>query len=258
MEGFHMKLKIDEETGSVVVSEEGLPVWILDDKTEVAYDIPKVIKDLQAANNESAGRRKKIEELEAKYRVYEGIDPEKARKAMETVQNLEDKKLLDVGEVEKVKQATGEAYELRLKEMQLDLTGKIEEKDQIIAKKHNQINDLLIKGAFHASKFIKEKTNLPAEMAYSHFGRCFRVEEVNGVLKTVASWPEGGDVFSDINPGQLASPEEAIEKLINKYPNKDSILKGAGSSGYGASPPGGKSADQPQNVLDSFYPSMKK
>lgn len=252
-----MKLKVDEE-GKICLSDEGLPIWVLDDDSEVAYDVPKVIKDLQNANNESAGRRKKIEELESKLKPYEGIDAEKAKEALETVKNYQDKELLDAGKVEEIKKATGEAYELRLQEMKTDLTSKIDERDKTIAKKHGQINDLLIKGAFEASRFIKDKTTLPPELAYSHFGKCFKVEEIEGKLRTVATYPGGGEVYSDINPGQLAMPEEAIEKLINKYPFKDSILKGAGSSGSGAVPTGGKGPEQPQTMLDSIYPTMKK
>ena len=252
-----MKLKLNEE-GTIVLSEDGLPVWVLDDETEVAYDVPKVISDLQKANNESAGRRKKIEELEAKIKPYEGLDVEAAKKAIETVKSYNDKQLLDVGEVEKVKKATGEAYEMRINDLTKDLTSKIEEKENMLKKKDKQINDLLIKGAFTGSKFLLEKTNMPTDIAYSHFGKFFTVEEVDGALRTVAAFENGERVYSDINPGSIAQPEEAIEKLVSKYPYKDSILKGAGGSGTGAVAPGGKDGGPPVTIADRMYPTMKK
>jgi len=251
-----MKLKMDED-GAIVVSEEGLPVWILDDDTEVAYDVPKVISDLQKANNESAGRRKKIEELEAKVKVYDGLDPEAAKKALETVKHLDDKKLLDIGEVEQIKKATGEAYEGKLSELTKTFTIQIDERDGTIKKKDRQINDLLIKGAFESSKYLKEKTTMPPDLANSHFGKYFTVEEVDGALRTVASF-NGERLYSKARPGQLADPEEAIEQLVDKYTYRDSILKGVGSTGTGAIPPGGKGGDHPVSVVEIMYPSMKK
>jgi len=252
-----MKLKVNEE-GAVVLSEDGLPVWVLDDETEVAYDVPKVISDLQKANAESAGRRKKIDELEAKVKPFEGLDIDEARKAIETVKSYDDKQLLDVGEVEKVKKATGEAYEVRIVELQKDLTSKIEERELRLKKKDKQINDLLIKGAFTASRFLAEKTTMPTEIAYSHFGKFFTVEETDGSLRTVAAYESGEKVYSDIDPGSLAQPEEAIEKLVNKCPYKDSILKGAGGSGTGAISPGGKDGAPPVTIAERMYPTMKK
>ena len=251
-----MKLKMTEE-GTIVLSEEGLPVWVLDDETEVAYDVPKVISDLQKANNESAGRRKKIEELEAKMKPYEGLNVEEAKKALETVKSYNDKQLLDVGEVEKVKQAALEAYEGKLAEQNKAFTVQIESRDTIISKKDRQINDLLIKGAFQSSKYLKEKTNMPPDLANSHFGKFFKVEEVDGV-PTPFAYYNGEKLYSKSNPGQPSNPEEAIEQLIDKYPYKDSILKGAGVSGTGAAAPGGKDGTTPISVVDSMYPSMKK
>ena len=251
-----MKLKIDED-GKVVLSENELPVWVLDDESEIAYDVPKVITDLQKANNESAGRRKKIEELEAKIKPYEGIDPDAAKKALETVKNFDDKKLMEAGEVEQIKKATGEAYELKIDELTKAYTAQIEDRDGLIKKKDRQINDLLIKGAFEASKFLKEKTTMPPDLANSHFGKYFTVEEVDGTLRTVASF-NGERIYSTVRPGQIANPEEAIEQLINKYPYKDSILKGTGGSGTGAFSPGGKDDGPPISPAEMLYGKMTK
>jgi hypothetical protein len=251
-----MKLKFDED-GKVVLSEEGLPVWTLDDESEIAYDVPKVISDLQKANNESAGRRKKIEELEAKVKPFEGIDPEAAKTALETVKNFKDKELIAAGEVEQIKKATGEAYELKINELTKTYSAQIEDRDGLIKKKDRQINDLLIKGAFEASKFLKEKTTMPPDLANSHFGRYFTVEEVDGTLRTVASY-NGERIYSNARPGQIADPEEAIEQLINKYPYKDSILKGAGGSGTGAFSPGSKEGEAPVSPAEMLYGKMTK
>lgn len=249
-----MKLKINEE-GTIVLSEEGLPIWILDEDgdKEVAYDVQKLVKDLTNANSESAGRRKKIEELESKTKLYEGLDIEEAKKALETVKSYSDKQLLDAGQVDEIKRAAEDSYKAKMDELQKDLASKIGDRDIIIKKKETQINDLLIKGAFTSSKFLVEKTIMPSDLAYSHFGKNFKVEETEHGLRTIATYDDGKTVFSDIDPGSPAQPEEAIEKIINRYPYKDSILKGAGGSGTGSFAPGSKDIDTPITPAEGLY-----
>mgnify|MGYP001057814548 CR=1 FL=1 len=74
-----MKLKLDEN-GHVVL-KDGFPVWVADDGTEIAYNVPDLVNKISAVNGESAGRRKEIDALTAKLKEFEGIDPEKAKAA---------------------------------------------------------------------------------------------------------------------------------------------------------------------------------
>lgn len=54
-----MKLKLDEN-GHVVL-KDGFPVWVADDGTEIAYNVPDLVNKISAVNGESAGRRKEID-----------------------------------------------------------------------------------------------------------------------------------------------------------------------------------------------------
>ena len=56
-----MKLKLDEN-GHVVL-KDGFPVWVADDGTEIAYNVPDLVNKISAVNAESAGRRKDIDAL---------------------------------------------------------------------------------------------------------------------------------------------------------------------------------------------------
>ena len=49
----------------------------------------------------------------------------------------------------------------------------------------------------------------------------------------------GNTIYSDTNPGDVATCDEAMEKVVKSYAHRDSILKGKGHSGSGTEPPGG-------------------
>ncbi|WP_417023829.1 hypothetical protein [Bilophila wadsworthia] len=93
-----MKLKLDEN-GHVVV-KDGFPVWVAEDGAEIAYNVPDLVNKISAVNAESAGRRKDIDALTSQLKAFDGIDPEKAKAALETVANLDAGKLIDAGKVD--------------------------------------------------------------------------------------------------------------------------------------------------------------
>ena len=146
-------------------------------------------------------------------------------KALETVKNLDDKKLIDAGEAEKVKAETVKLYEEKLAATNANAE-----------KIRSQFHAELVGGSFARSKVIAEKLAIPADVAQAFFGRHFSVSEDG---KIVAKDANGNEIFSRVTPGAKAGFDEALESLIDAYPNKDSILKGSGASGSGAAAGGG-------------------
>ena len=97
-----MKLKLDENNNVVV--KDGMPVYVHADGKEIPFDANKATVKIAELNGEAKQHREAKEAVEAKLKAFEGIaDPKAAIKALETVKNLDDKKLIDAGEVEKVK-----------------------------------------------------------------------------------------------------------------------------------------------------------
>jgi hypothetical protein len=95
--------------------------------------------------------------------------------------------------------------------------------------------------AFVNSKFIKEKLTLPVDMVQATFGGRFKNEDG----KLAAYEPAGGKMYSRTRPGELAEFDEALERIIDAYPYRDTILKASGASGGGTgplNPPGDKGA----------------
>ncbi|HHL2868178.1 TPA: hypothetical protein ACQ42N_003730, partial [Acinetobacter baumannii] len=101
-----MKLKTVTIEGKTyaVTNEQGHPVYIHDDGKEVGFDAPRAISKIDELGTEAKNHRLAKEQAEASLKAFEGIDdPAAAKKAIETLKNFDDKKLVDAGEVEKVK-----------------------------------------------------------------------------------------------------------------------------------------------------------
>lgn len=213
-----MKLKLDEN-GNVVLQDDK-PVYVDDDGKEVAFDAPATVQTIARLNYEAKSHRERAESAEKTLKAFEGIaDPAAAIKAMEVVANLDQKKLIDAGEVDKVKAEISKAFQAQLDEANAKVAGY---EEQLYAEK--------IGGAFARSKLISEKFAIPADLVQARFGSAFKIEDG----KTVAYDQAGNKIFSRSRPGELADFEEALETLVDQYPYKDQILKAPGNGGMGS------------------------
>lgn len=220
-----MPFKFDAN-GAIVTQEINgvkLPVFVHPDGKEVAFDGDSTIQTISRLNGEAKSHRERAEAAEGALKPFKdaGIeDPIAAAKALNTMKNLDDKKLVDAGEVEKVKAEAIKA---------------VEDKYAPMVKKAGELEQALyrekIGGAFARSKVIADKFAIPADLVQARFGSAFKVEEG----KTVAYDAQGNKIFSRARPGELADFEEALESLVDQYAHKDQILKGTGASGGGAS-----------------------
>lgn len=215
-----MKLKIDEN-GHVVV-QDGNPVYVHEDGKEVAFDAPGTVATISRLNGEAKTHREAKEAAETKLKEFEGLDdPKAAIKALGVVKNLDDKKLVDAGEVDRVKAEAIKAVEDKYKPM-LEKAEKLE----------RELFDEKIGGAFARSPLIvgdKAKVAVPSDMIQARFGQNFKIEEG----KVAAYDSNGNKIYSRARPGEAADFDEALDILIDQYPYKDHILKGAGG-GSGA------------------------
>ncbi len=156
-------------------------------RAEIAYNVPDLVNKISAVNAESAGRRKEIDALTAKLKEFEGIDPEKAKAALETVANLDAGKLIDAGKVDDLKTEIKKSYDGKISDLEKALADSKKDSADRLAAKEASIRTLLVKGIFDSSAFLKDKTVLPSDVAYASFGRHFEVKEENGELRVVAT-----------------------------------------------------------------------
>lgn len=209
--------------------EEGLkPFYVEQDGTfrldvEGGFKTHDEINGLTSALNKERDNRSKLEKTLKKFEGIENV--EDALKAMDTVKNLDAKKLIDAGEVEKVKAEVAKAMQSKIDELQRHAD---DLKDQV-KQKENILHQELIGGRFARSKFINEKLTIPPDMVQFRFGNQFQVKDG----KVIAFDQHGNELYSKNKPGELAEFDEALELIVSSYQNKDSILKGNNATGPG-------------------------
>lgn len=213
-----MQLKLDDQGHAVL--QEGRPVYVHEDGNEVAFDAAGTVATIGRLNGEAKAHRERASAFELRLKSAEGIDDfDAARKALGIVANLDQKKLVDAGEVEKVKSEA-------IKAVRAEFDPVVKERDQYKTELYNE----KIGGSFARSKFVSEKVAVPVHMLQKTYGENFRIE--GG--KVVAYDGNGSQLFSRVNPGELADFDEALELLIANDPYRDHILKGSQQSGSGA------------------------
>jgi hypothetical protein len=200
--------------------QDGKPVY-----TDNGADVPFDIGGVTALRGEAMRHRQDKEKAEKALKAFEGIsDPTAAIAALETVSKIDHKKLIDTGEVDRVKADITKAFEAKLSDAE---TRASKAEEQLYAEK--------IGGAFARSKVIADKFAIPADLVQARFGQHFKVEDG----KTVAYDANGGRIHGRANPAEPADFEEALEIIVSGYPYKDHILKGTVGAGGGAPPGGG-------------------
>ena len=227
-----MKLKIDENGHAAL--ENGMPVYVYEDGSEKPFDAKATVERITALGAEAKNHRLSKEEAHEKLKLFEGIDPAAARKALDTIANLDAKKLIDAGEVETLKRQMGEIFDTEKKELVNLHEAEKKTFNETVEKLTGTIRDTTIKTHFAQSPFFSgeaPKTILPPDMAATYFGDRFRVEGEGPNVKLVG-YLNGEKIPSKINYGQEAGFEEALSVIIDHYPMKERILRtGPGGSG---------------------------
>jgi hypothetical protein len=221
--------------GDKLAIENGNPVWAYDDGKTATIDGGHTMQKIADLTNEAATRRRELRDAQEKLTAFEGLDPAAARKAIDTVKNFDDKKLIDAGEAERVKNEAIKAVEEKYKP--------VVEKAQ---KLESDFYEEKIGGSFAKSDFVQKRIAIPADLVQEKFGKAFKVEDG----KVVAYDESGNKIYSRERPGELAGFDEALSTLIDRYPHKDRILLDSGRSGGGASGGGAGTGRKTINLND--------
>lgn len=218
-----MKLKVATIEGKEYAEvQDGKPIFIADDGKEIPFDAPGTVNTISRLNAEAKRNRERYETAEEKLEPFKDIeDAEAAKRALRTVQNLSDKKLVDAGEVDKVKAEAIKAVEDKYAPVVAELS-------QLKGELHEE----KIGGSFARSPFIKEKIAIPVDMVKARFGNNFEIKDGKIVAYDSAKNP----IFSRSKPGEHAEFDEALEILVDQYPEREQILKGTGANGTGSGP----------------------
>jgi hypothetical protein len=217
-----MPWKINDKN-ELAVDSNGNPIFITDSGEEKPADYVAMIKNMAAANGESAERKVKIRELEKKLDIFKDIDDieswhKTALNALETVKSLPDKdKAIEDRLRAQVESATKPLQDeiAALKKAKLDADTKL--KKETIA------------NAFTRSSYVKDKL-VDSGMASDLFSHYFDISEDGNLFATGS---DGKVIYSSDG---VAGFDDAMVKLVDNYPGKNYLLKGNNSVGSGATP----------------------
>lgn len=222
--------------------KDGKPIVVKPDGTEISYDIEQTSGTISRLTNELTTAKNDLATAKNAAKAFEGMNADEVKAALETVGKIKDKKLFESGEVDTLKQQIAGGYEAKLKE-----SG--DKYSALLAR----TNALVLGNAFASSKFVKDKVGIPVEMLQSFFGNNFIVDE-NG--KISAKGKDGNPLLSPARIGEPADFEEAIESMVNAYPNKAHVLKGTSHSGTGGGSPGTPDASGRKQYIRSALEKM--
>lgn len=217
--------KIDAD--GKIETKDGNPIWVDADGSEKTLSSDAISR----ANNDAKNARIAKEKAEEKLAAFTGLDADKARAALDTVSKLDQKKLIDAGEVDKVRN-----------EISAQFTTQLAEKDKALSELQTRFDGAQIANIFGNSEFIRNRVAVPAEMFQAYFSS--NVKMVNGQPEFYGR--DGNRLLSKTKIGEnVTDASEAFEMLVESHPQKDLILKandnsGSGSNGNGGNRPGGR------------------
>lgn len=250
-------LKLDETTKAPIVTEDNKIIYYDDEENEpkdLPLDPVGMYTKIGELGKQNKTDRDKYTTIRDKFSAFGDIDDvsewkSKADKALETVENFNDKDWMKADKVDKLKNEMKDSYEGQLTEKDTILQQTIEQHGGVVQQKDATIRKLMVSSQFATSPYFsgdKPKSTLPADIGESYFGKHFKVEEIEGQdTPVLRAYHANGDVIhSKTNPGEPATFNEALGIIIDGYPGKDNILSATsgGSGGQGGKGGGGDDA----------------
>lgn len=249
------KLKVDDDQNPVFVEKDGqkLPVYIDPDGKELPLDPPSMYVKITDMGKANQADRKKYTELRDKFKIFEDIEDlpdwkKKAEGAITTVQNLADKDLIDAKKVDELKKDINAAWEEKLGKKDQTIADLQKEHSASVEQLNGKIRTLLVSNKFASSKYFNgpdKVTVLRSDVGEAYFGKHFAVEEVDGepVIRAYYDVAHENLVTSKLNPGEPADFEEALGMIIDRDPDKETLLRGTGGGSGGGGGGGDDDAD---------------
>jgi hypothetical protein len=207
------------EDGKAIELKDGNPVWINADGSEAVMQGDAITR----LNAENKDMRQRAEAAETKAKAFDGLDAAAAKDALAKLQKIDQKKLIDAGEVDKLKDSMKQEFTGQIAELQKD-------RDTL----QQRLDQREIDFVFAGSEFIRDRVAIPRDLFEGSMRKHFSMKDGKLEIKDAS----GNVMRSKKNIGEIASPDEALEMLIDMRPDKDAILKantggGSGNNGGG-------------------------
>lgn len=242
-----------DENGALVLNENGFPIYVDQSGTEKPYDVDARVKQIAELTEKASRRGQELDDLKAKYKLLDGIDDlaayvEKAKKDAEAVAAMADK---DKDAEATIQKRIAEAIKSAMAPLEQD-------RDKLkteLAKTMTDLGNAVISNAFSNSRYAKEKLCNPA-LAQQLFASKFYIKDG----KPIGRDEDGKDIYGMEG---IASFDEALQKLVDKSPFREDILRPTpGGSGAKESEnkrsQGGLTAEQAEALSMADYMKARK
>lgn len=180
----------------------------------------KLLKEVMKRKESEKALQTRADELAAKLKDFEGIDPVAVKKLLDAQKEAETKAMEDKGEWERLKTRMGEEHSTETKSL----------KDQIAAlqaqvgERDGAINEMTVGSSFTGSDFINTELTLTPSKARVIYGAHFDLEEgkVVGYDKPKGSANRTALVDSLGNPVNF---DDALRKIVAADPDAAHLTK---------------------------------
>jgi hypothetical protein len=193
-----------------------------DDNAKLLKENMRRKDELKAANNE-------IADLKSKLEAFNGLDPAELRAMIADRRTAEEKALAEKGEWDKLKARMAGEHKTQMDQVNTAVTSLKGE----LQKAHAQIDELTVGQAFAQSTYIREETVYTPTKMRKVYGD--HVDRVDGEI-VVYDKPRGaaGRTALVDQYGSNLAFEEAIAKLVEADPDRETILKSKVKNGSGS------------------------
>ena len=257
-----MKYKLAEDGKSVLIGENGHPIVIQDDETEIELRATELFQTkIPALNAESKQHRQDKEKFEKLFNDLtaglDGVDLEAAKAAIETVKGYESKDLITAEKANKAKAELEKILKDQNVLLKEEYATKSEGFNNTINGLNGTIRKLMVSGKFPGSKALKGTIfEHSPEAAEALFGNNFKIEgdDVIGYLDDIK--------IMDPDPNQIdkaANFHDSLSHMINRHDNaKNYKMAGSGANDgdtapFAKSPKGAITVTREQMKDLNFY-----
>lgn len=184
--------------------------------------------DLNKKLGENEGKLKEIDNLKNVLKNYEGLDPDEARKALDTMRNINEQKLIDAGKLDEVLGQRTERmrsdYEGKIKALESNLTNTRTEGETF----KKRLTEVVIDNSLQAAVGTVAPVKKGAMQDVLHRGR--GVWSLNEEGKPVPVGSDGKVMYGTDGQSTL-SMEEWAQSLVQDAPYLFEANSGGGSGG---------------------------
>lgn len=249
------------ENGNIKVSN-GMPVVVDDDDgEEIELDAIGLHSKVPQLQNEAKKRRLELKEAKKQLEAFEGLGiddlesfpgwKEKAEKALGTIENIDQKKLVDAGKVDEIKQAVKEEMQSKIEKIKKQAQDTEKEFQSAVQEKDGTIRKLMVDDQFNTSKYIGSDLIVTPKMARKIFGDQFKVEKTDDGKTVTVGYLGDEPIMSKKRIGDYASFDEALQHMVENDPDVDSYKRAVdpkGNEGPNGQQQFRQSTPQDQNV----------